>query len=398
MRERFKNISTKYRVLLVLGILVLIIASLLGISGRIRSYNALKTETKWQAIPTVAIIKAQKGIQFDDIVLPGNVTAWHESTIFARTNGYVKKWFVDIGAHVKKGDLLALIETPEVDAQLRQTDADLKTSVANYELAKSTALRWQKLLKTNSVSQQETNEKISSAKALLANVNSTKANRDRLKELVLFKHIVAPYNGVITSRTTDIGALIDAGSNNAVPLFQIAQSDRLRIYVNIPQYFSSRIEPNMTVTLEFAEHPGKEYPAKLVETANAINTTSRTLLAEFVVNNERYELLPGGYTQVHLKIPSTKGNIHLPVNALLFRAEGLQVATVTADNKILLKSVKILRDFGKEVEISTGLSEGDNVVINPQDSLMTGQAVRVVTGYGVTNTNTSTQKLENKAS
>ena len=380
MFKKFNTeISSKNRhILYIAGTIILVIA-LIGIGMRVVSFNKLKNQTKDQAVPIVSTIKANLDSGIEEIILPGNVQAWHEATIYARTNGYIKKWLVDIGIKVKKGELLAIIETPEVDAQLRQAQADLKTAIANYELAKSTAIRWTTLLKTDSVSKQETDEKVSAEKSLNAIVNSTKANRDRLQDLVSFNRIVAPFDGVITSRTTDIGSLIDAGSNAPVPLFHIVQSNRLRVYVNVPQNYSSKIVPKMIVDLEFAEHPGKNFPAKLIQTAKAINPTTRTLLSEFEVNNDQYILMPGSYTQVHLKLPKDKNNIKLPVNTLLFRAEGLQVATLPSDGKVVLKSVTIARDFGNVVEINSGIKAGDVIIINPPDSLETGQVVHVAT-------------------
>lgn len=360
-------------------IILIVLAGLIlmGISSRIISYRNLKRDTQRQAIPIVATIDATSDQAFEEIVLPGNILAWHETTIFARTNGYIKSWEHDIGSLVKRGDLLALIETPEVDAQLRQAEADLKTAIANNELAQSTAIRWQYLLTTNSVSKQETDERVSAAKSSDAIVKSMRANRDRLRELVYFKRVVAPFDGIITSRTTDIGSLIDAGSNVGLELFRIAQADPLRVYVNIPQNYASRLTSDMEVNLFFMEHPGKSYPAKLRDTARAIDPATRTLLAEFEVPNPKYELLPGGYTEVHLKIYGLKGSVRLPVNTLLFRAQGLQVATLLEDSKVKLKSVTISRDFGTEVEISSGIKAGDKIILNPSDSIEDGQVVRV---------------------
>ncbi|MDR3476460.1 MAG: efflux RND transporter periplasmic adaptor subunit [Gammaproteobacteria bacterium] len=345
---------------------------------RISAAIALRYETVRQAVPVVAAMVVTKGPAEDVIVLPGNVQAWHEAIIYARTSGYIKKWYVDIGSRVKAGELLAEIETPELDAQLRQAEADLNTAEANNKLAQSTATRWIALLKTDSVSKQETDEKISSAKALQAAVNAARANRDRLRELVSFERVISPFDGVITSRTTDIGALINAGSSStARPLFRIAQANPLRIYVKVPQSYSSSIKPNLTVKLRFAEHPGKLYTAKLLQTAEAIDPTTRTLLAQFVVDNANDELLPGGYTEVLFNMPLANNIVRLPVNTLLFRAEGLQVATLDKQNKIILKSITISRDFGTEVEVRSGLMPGELVVLNPSDSIFNGQQVRL---------------------
>lgn len=362
----------------VVAIAVILSIVLILMLLRIQAGIALRNKTRADAVTVVAtmIAKPEKGV--DKLVLPGNVLAWHEAPIYARTNGYVKEWYVDFGSHVKAGDLLAVIETPELDAQARQAVADLNTAIANNELAQSTAKRWVYLLKTDSVSKQETDEKVRGAQALQAAMISAKENLDHLKELVGFERVVAPFDGVITARATDIGALINAGSStSAQPLFRIAQTDPLRIYVRVPQNYSSRITPNMTVSLHFAEHPHQEFSAKLLDTAKAIDPITRTLLAQFIAENKSGLLLPGGYTEVWFSIPIPLQTVRLPVNTLLFRAQGLQVATVDKNNKIVLKSVTINRDFGAEVEIATGVTPGDRIVINPPDSIMNGETVRV---------------------
>ena len=364
---------------LIIAIAVFLFILLVIIFFRVYAAINLRNETLADAVPIVRVMEAKREAGVDKIILPGNVQAWHESPIFTRTNGYVKKWYVDIGSRVKKGDLLAVIETPELDAQERQAKADLNTAIANNQLAQITAKRWLNLLKTESVSQQETDEKVSSAAALEAAMFSAKANLQRLQELVGFEQVIAPFDGVITARATDIGDLIDAGSSStARPLFRIAQTSPLRIYVKIPQYYSARIKPNMSVKLHFAEHPKQVFPAKLFETAHAIDPKTRTLLAQFVSKNKNGELLPGGYTEVWFTLPIPPKTVILPVNTLLFRAQGLQVAVLGKDNKIVLKSVTVQRDFGSKVELATGVSPGERIVINPPDSIMSGETVRVV--------------------
>lgn len=374
-----KHFSDKFLRRVFIALFVMLILVIIGITIRIVEYRKLRNTTNQQAILTVATIKAAAGPATEEIVLPGNVQAWHGTTIYARTNGYTVNWKVDIGSHVKAGELLAEIASPEVDAQLRQTEADLKTAEANYQLAKTTAARWKVLLKTNSVSKQENDEKVSNEKATAAIVVSTRANRDRLRELVSFERVVAPFEGIISSRTTDIGRLINAGSGGTLPLFRIVQVDPLYIYVRVPQAYSSSIQPNMTVDLYFAEHPGKTYPAKLLNTAQAIDYTTRTLLAQFTVNNPNYELLAGGYTEVHLKLPGNPKSVILPVNTLIFRAHNMQVATITKDNTALLKGITIGRDYGDTVEVVAGVSPGETIILNPPDAMITGQKVRVVT-------------------
>lgn len=372
-----RDFSPHFRERMKFVIYVLIAIAIIGITYRIISYIKLIHSTNNQAALTVAVIKAAQGPSTEEIVLPGNVQAWHDATIFARTNGYVVNWKVDIGAHVKTGDLLAELTAPEVDAQLRQTEADLKTAEANAALAESTAKRWVLLLKTDSVSKQETDEKVSDAKAKEAIVASTRANRDRLVNLVNFQRIIAPFDGVIMSRTTDIGRLINAGSST-VPLFRLVQSDHLRVYVRVPEYFSTNIKPNLIAQLYFTEHPDKIFPAKLLDTAKAIDPASRTLLVQFEIDNPNNELLAGSYTQLHLTLPSNKNIIRLPVNTLIFRSKGLQVATIDGDSKALLKDITLGRDFGDYVEVVAGISAGETIILNPPDSLLSGQQVKIV--------------------
>lgn len=379
LRDEFASLSPKTRQRIYIALLIALIIALIGIGYRMYAGNKLHQVTEQQAILNVTTIKATHGPKTEEIVLPGNVQAWHEATIYARTNGYIKTWYTDIGAHVKKGELLAVIETPEVDAQLLQAQADLKTAQANNELAQSTNKRWQNLLQTESVSQQDADEKKSSAIANVALVAAAQANVDRLRELVGFQQVIAPFDGIITDRTIDIGSLINEGSSNTQqPLFSIVQSDRLRVYVKVPQNYSAQLSADMIVNLVFTEHPGKTYPAKLLSTADGIDATTRTLLAEFVVDNAQYELLPGSYTQVHFELPIPNYIVRLPVNTLLFRAQGLQVGTIDSNGTVVLKSIQLGRDFGDYVEVVSGVSVGEEVILNPSDSLITGQKVNVI--------------------
>jgi len=375
--KKIQSMYHSHPAVFILCVIVLAM-TILGIGTRIVHNINLLRHTNREAMTSVALLQVKSNVAQEEIILPGNVQAWHEATLFARTNGYIDKWYADIGTIVKAGDLLATIDTPELDAQLRQAEADLKTAIANNDLAQSTAKRWIHLLKSESVSKQETDEKISDALAKAAIVISAKANRDRLHDLVNFERVTAPFDGVITSRTTDIGALISDGATNQVPLFHIVQADPLRIYVNVPQNYSSRLKPDMTVELRFSEHPDKVYSAKLLDTAQAIDPVSRTLLTQFSADNKNYEILPGGYTQVSLKFSSIKGNVILPVNTLLFRKEGLQIATLDKKNHVILKSIKIVRDFGNEVEIDDGIKPGESIIVNPPDSLINGQIVEVM--------------------
>lgn len=339
----------------------------------------LRHETNAQSIIMVHTISAERAPLLEDIVLPGNVLAWHEAPIYARTKGYIKTWYVDIGSHVDKGSLMAVIETPELDAQLRQAEADLNVAIADDKLAQITAVRWKNLVKTDSVSKQETDEKVDTAIATAARVVAYRANRDRLKELVSFERLIAPFKGIISYRATDIGDLINIGSAPAEvkPLFRVVQINPLRLYVKIPQTYSSRIKPDMKVSLQFAEHPGQRFPARLLDTAHAIDPTTRTLLAQFVVENKNEELLPGGYTEVHFEMPSYPDAVRIPIGAMIFRKSGLQVATLDKNNRVVLKKVNVDRDFGNFIEIASGISVGEKIIINPSDSIYNGQQVRV---------------------
>ncbi|OGT67528.1 MAG: hypothetical protein A3J38_04365 [Gammaproteobacteria bacterium RIFCSPHIGHO2_12_FULL_45_9] len=364
------------RLLIMICIPLLLI--IIGIGIRIIQAHALKNETESLALLNVSAIRAEPGGAYEELVLPGNLQGWHEASLYSRTNGYVVEWAVDMGAHVKQGDLLAVITTPEVDASLKQTESDLLTAQANYQFAKTTFFRWDHLLKTESVSPQETDEKVRNAKAMASTMDSTRANRDRLQALVSFERIVAPFDGVISSRTTDIGKLIDAGSAGNMPLFHVVQSNKLRLYVRVPEYFASRLTPNLHATLHFTEHPGKVYDGVLLNMADAIDPRSRTFLVQFAVENPDNALLAGSYTDVHFKLPISSTLVQLPVNTLIFRSEGLQVATITSQGKITLRPISVERNLGNTVEVVSGVKRGELVVLNPPDILTTGQQVRLV--------------------
>jgi RND family efflux transporter MFP subunit len=290
----------------------------------------------------------------------------------------LRAWHVEIGTPVKKGELLAEIETPEVDQQLEQAQADLATAVANYQLAKSTDLRWQGLLATESVSKQDADQRAGDAAAKKAAVESAAANVARLREMESFKRVLAPFDGVLTQRNTDIGALINAGQSPGAPLFRVADTHRLRIYVSVPQAYASSIRPGMSADLIFAEHPGKRYPATVAFTAQALDPASRTLQVELQVENPAHELFPGAYVQVHFDLSSPAPTLRLPANAVMFRAEGLLVAAVGSDHHVRLKHIAEGRDFGSSIEVLSGIDAADDVVVNPPDSLTDGALVRVV--------------------
>jgi len=351
---------------------------LFGILTRVKARTALRAQTAEMAVPTVSVVHPQPSAPVQEIVLPANVQAITDSPVFARTTGYLKKWYVDIGAHVKKGQLLAVIETPEIDQQLRQARADLATAQANLKLAEVTANRFQDLLKSNSVSQQETDNAVASFAANRAIVNSNEANTQRLSDLKSFQKIYAPFDGIITARNTDIGALINSGSSGGptTELFHIAYPRKLYVYVSVPQAYSQAAKPGLQTDLVLPEFPGRRFPGKLVRTANAIDPATRTLQVQIVVDNPDGTLLPGAYAEVHLKVPAETSTYTVPVNTLLFRFTGLHIATVQ-NGKMLIKTVEIGRDFGDRVEIVSGLEGNDSVILNPPDSTANGQAVRI---------------------
>ena len=351
-----------------------------GILPRIQARASLHRETREMAIASVTVIHPTRAPGSSEIVLPANVQAFIDAPIYARTNGYLKKWYVDIGSRVKTGQLLAEIDTPEVNQALRQARADLATAEANLDLSRITADRYRDLLKTDSVSKQDADNAAGDYAAKQAIVHSAEANVKRLEELQSFQKIYAPFTGVITTRNTDIGALIDSGASGGTrtELFHIVQPDKLRAYVNVPEAYSQACKPGLTADLTLAEFPGRRFPGKLVRTASAIDTNTRTLLVEIDVDNPTGTLLSGAYAEVHLKLPGANSSLILPVNTLLFRSEGLRVATVPDGQHAELKPVTLGHDFGNEVEVVSGLSGDETVIVSPPDSLVSGQAVHIV--------------------
>jgi len=348
-----------------------------GIISRRKAEADLKQSTAAAAMPTVNVVYPKAGAANNEIVLPGNTQAFTDAPIFARTNGYVKSWHVDIGARVKKGQLLAVIETPEVDQQLQQARADLQTAQANLRQAEITADRWEALWKTNSVSKQETDVAVSAFHAMKATVDSNSSNVRRLEELQGFQKIYAPFDGVITARNTDIGALINSGASTPTQeLFHLTAINILRVFVAVPQLYSQAVRPGATAFLTLDEFPGKTFSGTIARNSNSIDPASRTLLVEVDVDNRSGTLLPGAYVSVHLKLPQSVSSVTVPANTLLFRSEGLRVGVVR-DGRAALVPVTIGRDYGNSVEVVTGLQPADAVIINPSDSLIDGTTVRV---------------------
>jgi len=371
-----RRLSTLAIVIFLVVVAIVVVA---GILPRLRTRAEVRSETEQLSVPYVAVVQPVRQSASDEIVLPANIQAFTDSPIYARTDGYLKKWYVDIGGHVTKGQLLAEIETPEVDQQLVQARADEATAQANVNLAKITADRYEGLLKTDSVSKQDTDNAEGDFEAKRAAFASAAANVQRLEDLQSFQKIYAPFDGVITARNVDIGDLIDAGASGgaARELFHIAFTRKLRVYVSIPQSDSAGAKPGLKAELALPEFPGRRFPGTLVSTSQAIDPTSRTLLAEISVDNPTGELLPGAYAEVHLGIPSAGPTFVVPVSALLFRADGLHVVTVENSDRAVLTNVTIGRDLGNNAEIISGLNGDEWVVTNPPDSIVTGAPVRV---------------------
>ena len=344
---------------------------------RVDAEEKLARTTSEAAVPSVAVIHPQAGAPNQEIVLPGYAQAFTDTPVYARTNGYLKAWRFDIGAHVSKGDLLAEIDTPEVDQQLRQARADLATAQANLQLAAITAKRNEELLKTRSVSTQDRDNADGTLAADKAIVQSNEGNVARLEQLQSYEKVYAPFEGIITARNTDIGALIDAGATSpSKELFHLAAIDTLRVYVAVPEPYSSAVQPDATASLTLDEFPGESFHGRLVRNANAIDLSSRTLLVEVDVDNPAGRLLPGAYASVHLSLPSAVQSVTAPANTLLFRKEGLRTAVVRNGHAQLVP-VTIGRDYGEKVEILSGLQPADEVIVDPSDSLISGTVVRI---------------------
>ena len=350
-----------------------------GVAGRAKAMVDLTRETREMAIPTVAVARPTRGAPQEELILPGSTQAYTDAPIYARTSGYLKHRYVELGMRVKANQLLAEIEAPELDQQIQQARADLATAEANSRLAQITADRYQGLVKTESVSQQDADNAVGTLDARKAAVESARHNVKRLEDLQSFTRIYAPFAGVITARNTDVGALIDPGSSGgaARELFHISVTDRLRLFISLPEIYSRVAKQGLVAELTLAEFPGRSFPATLVRTAETIDAASRTLLVEFDVPNPAGVLLAGAYAEVHLKLPTPALVFRLPASALMFRADGLRVALVQRGNKVAMTTVVIGRDFGTEVEVLSGVKSDDVVVVNPPDSLADGQLVRV---------------------
>lgn len=371
-----RDLSRKIRRYSLVGLAAALILAAWGEFSRITARNALARETNRNAVATVVTVTASHNGAAEELVLPGTVQAFVEAPIYARTSGYLQAWYTDIGTQVKKGQLLAQIETPEVDQQLTQARADLGTAHANENLSISTNQRWQGLLATESVSKQEAEEKAGDAAAKKAAVASAAANVARLRDLESFKRVLAPFDGVVIARNTDIGALINAGQSAGTELFRIADTDKLRIYVQVPEIYAATAKPGLGAELRFTEQPEKTYLAQAVRTSNALDPILRTLQVELELDNANHEVFPGAYAEVHFKLTGGAATLRLPANTVLFRAAGLQVAIVDSTQHVHLKSIVQGRDFGNTIEVLSGIDANDRVIVNPSDSITDGVEVR----------------------
>jgi len=359
----------------VVAAVLIVIGLVVGIVPRYLSHRSLVKETAENAVQSVAVVSPEPGKADLGVPLPAEVQAFVEAPIFARASGYLKKWDVDIGQQVEAGQLLAEIDTPELDQQIEQAKAEVSQAEANLTLAKSTSERWVDLLKTASVSEQETAEKQADFELKKANLEAAHANLHRLRDLKSFARVTAPFAGTITARDTDVGQLITAG--NGRWLFRLAQTNPLRVYVHVPQTLSRAVEPGQAAELMISELPGRKFKAKIVRTAGAMDPVSRTLLAELEVENPKNEILAGSYAQVRFNDTQGDPTLTLPANTLLFRSEGMQVGVVDTGGKVEMHTIRIGRDFGQSVEVVDGIKAGDHVIVNPSDSLASGMVVRV---------------------
>jgi multidrug efflux system membrane fusion protein len=364
-----------------LMLLALLIAGAVTLISRANHESALAKETERETIPTVAVVHPTAEKPDDDLVLPGSLLAFEESPIYARTNGYLVKWYKDIGSRVTQGELLATIDTPEVDQELNQTRAARQQIIAQLELAKISADRWENLRKSDSVSAQEADTQTSGYRQAQANLAAADANVRRLEQLEGFKKVYAPFSGVLTRRNVDPGALINAGAQaSGRELFDIASVDPLRVYTSVPQAYAPSIKVGANTYVTLQEFPGQKFSAKVARTAVAIDTNTRTLLTEVDVPNKDGRLLPGSFGEVHFAVGSNVNKVTVPVNAMLFRAQNAQVAVVGPEKKVQLRSINIGKDYGTSLEVLDGVTVNDLVIINPPDSLEEGQLVNVAEG------------------
>jgi RND family efflux transporter MFP subunit len=375
-----KTKTSSARRVFLTGIIVVAVAAAtatIGISNRAKSVQEVTRWTNEQAIPTVAVVTPTLAPGRDELVLPGNIEAYYTGLIFARASGYVKQWKKDIGAHVKQGEVLALIDTPDLDQQLAQARADLQTAQANEKLSNMTAGRWQTLAQRDIVSQQAKDEKVGDLQAKTATVQASQANVARLESLQSFNRLLAPFDGVVTTRGLDVGQLVTAGGNSGRPLYTVSDIHRVRIYVNVPQALLARLKPGLTASLVLPQYPSETFPASLTATSHAVMPETRSALVELQADNPEGMLWPGSYAEVHFRLEAKERVLHIPATALFFGPRGIEVALLTSDSKVTLSKVQLGRNLGREVEVLSGLSPDAAVIDSPPESLITGQVVRI---------------------
>lgn len=370
-----KRRPLRYLLAIVIALILVVSAFAFGALPRIHARDTVDVETAALTVPYVSVVRPQREATPQDIVVPGNVQAYGTAQIFARSNGYLRRWYVDIGARVKKRQLLAVIASPEIDQQLAQTRGTLAAAEANLRLSEETARRYTELKQTNAVSQQDVDNAVGSLHANQATVQAQQANVRQLEQLQSFEQVRAPFDGVVTARNIDVGDLITSGTT-ATPLFSVVQAHKLRVYVNIPEVSAHAVNPGLTADLALAEFPNDHFTGKVIRTADAIEMTTRTLLAEIEVDNPSGTLLPGAYAQVSLKIPARQDTYILPIGVLMFRKNGLHVATVV-NGHVVMKQIFAGRDFGDRIEVLRGLTGDEQVIMNPLDSITTGDPVKV---------------------
>ena len=368
------------RRVLAMGIAIMILAitaATLGISNRAKSVQEVARWTDKQAVPTVAVVTPKSVPSQDDLVLPGTIEAFYSGPIFARASGYVREWYQDIGAHVKKGDVLALIDTPDLDQQLAQARADLLTAQANEKLSNVTAERWQTLATRNIVSQQAKDEKVGDLQAKTSAMQAAQANVARLESLQSFNRLVAPFDGVVTARGVDVGHLAAAGGNSGKPLFTVSDIHKVRVYVNVPQAFLGELKPGLAASLVLPQFPGQPFSAELTTTSNSVAPDSRSALVELLADNPEGKLWPGSFAEVHFHLDA-KGNVlRIPATALFFGPRGIELALLMPDGTVSLSKVQLGRNLGREVEVLSGLPPDATVIDSPPESLIPGQMVSV---------------------
>ena len=383
---RMKSAPVKAGRAITLLVIAAIAVAYTGITGRRDDAEKLNRWTQEQAIPTVALVTPQRGGKASDLVLPGNVNAYYSADIHGQVKGYVREWREDIGAKVHQGEVLAVVDTPELDPSIEVAQSELAKAKANLALAKVTAARWNSLRASAAVSQQAADEKEADAKARAAEVEAAQSNVDRLKAQKAFANIVAPFDGVVTARNVDVGSLVRADGTNSPALFTVADIHQMRIYVPVPESHAAELKDGMKATLSLPEYPGRRFDATIVTTSHAIDQKSRTLLVELLADNRDGHLAPGAFARIHFKLPPDPNAVTIPADALIFRDNSVEVATLGVDNHVLLKGVRIARDFGSEVEIAGGLAGGlsvdERTVTNPPNSIGDGEEVRVMEAAG----------------